>query len=189
MDEILTILQQNNVPSTFLDIMLVFGQKPGNGAAGSAQSAFQHKPGPEFGSYLSTELAKQTESHVPRVVVQYNLTYVELAEGRRADDIRYWTTRQIGVYQHYVANDDTGFCLLLQCQKRSKAQKTIDRLQLECGKGSGKGLKLLFDVHTAILSAYFRNWQAYLTILNNCFEDIVSIDSDPRKHSAPRIKH
>ena len=45
------ILQQYSVPSTFLEILLAFGDKPSNGAAGSAKSAILRQRGSEFSSY------------------------------------------------------------------------------------------------------------------------------------------
>ena len=43
------ILQQNNVPVTFLDIILAFGQKPGNGDAGMARSTVRRRSESDFG--------------------------------------------------------------------------------------------------------------------------------------------
>lgn len=119
--------------------------------------------------------------------IQYNLPYIELADGGREEDIRNWTTRQIGVYQHYVANDDAGFCLLLQCQKNSRAQNSIERLKCASDGESGKCSRLLFDIHIAILSTYFQNWQIYLTILNDSFENTVSIMFNQKVHFIQRI--
>ena len=34
----------------------------------------------------------------------------------------------------------------------------------------------MLDIHLIVLTTYFRNWQLYLTVLNNEFEDIVSTD-------------
>ncbi|KAL9027203.1 MAG: hypothetical protein Q9196_004242 [Gyalolechia fulgens] len=116
--------------------------------------------------------AEKAQSHVSVADIQYNLSYVELAEGGKEDDVCAWTTRQIGVYQHYVSKENTGFCLLLQCQKRSKAQNTIDGLKYERDGGSAHCFKILLDVHIVVLSAYFPNWQTYLRVLNDCFENM-----------------
>lgn len=43
------IIQQYSVPVTFLDIILAFGQKPGNGIAGIAQAAFRQRSESDFG--------------------------------------------------------------------------------------------------------------------------------------------
>ena len=110
--------------------------------------------------------------------MQYLLTYVELAEGARESDVRYWTTRQVGLYQHYSRDDDCGFCILLQPQKRSAVQGGVDHLKTDEEKKSKDCIKLLLDVHLIVLSSYFQNWQSYLTALNSNFEEIVSSDPD-----------
>ena len=51
------ILQQHCVPSTFLDIMLAFGDKPNNGAVGSAQSAIHRAGASGLGMYSSNRNA------------------------------------------------------------------------------------------------------------------------------------
>ena len=49
-EEILVkILQRYSIPVTFLDIILAFGQKPGNGVAGMAQAAFSQSSKMDFG--------------------------------------------------------------------------------------------------------------------------------------------
>ena len=50
------ILQKYSIPVTFVDIILAFGQKPGNGVAGMAQSAFRQRSDSKFGSLASVEV-------------------------------------------------------------------------------------------------------------------------------------
>ena len=102
------------------------------------------------------------------------MTYVELAEGAKEGNIRYWTTRQVGLYQRYSGENDYGFCVLLQPQKQSAVQSSIDYLKTHPEEQPTSCRESLLNVHLTILSSYFHNWQSYLTALNNDFEDIVS---------------
>ena len=56
------ILQKYSIPSRFLDIILAFGQKPGNGVAGMAQSEFQQRSELTFGQYSSVETGGKRRS-------------------------------------------------------------------------------------------------------------------------------
>ena len=106
--------------------------------------------------------------------IQYLLTYVEVAKGAKRNDLRYWTTRQVGVYQKYSRSDDCGFCILLHPQQQSVAQRRVDGLGVHRESQPGNCFGVLYDVHLIVISSYLRNWQTYLTVLNNTFEDIVS---------------
>ena len=108
-----------------------------------------------------------------RIEIQYLLTYVELAEGGKENDIRYWTTRQIGLYQKYTRHNDGGLCVLLQPQKQSAVQNKLDHLKADYESQPRNSILSLLNTHLIVLSTYFHNWQLYLTVLNNDFEDIV----------------
>ena len=48
-ENMVRILQKYSIPANFVDIILAFGQKPGNGVAGMAQSAFRQRSESNFG--------------------------------------------------------------------------------------------------------------------------------------------
>ncbi|KAL8794257.1 MAG: hypothetical protein Q9195_003211 [Heterodermia aff. obscurata] len=107
--------------------------------------------------------------------LQYLLTYIELAEGAKENDLRYWTTRQTGLYQKYTRHNDSGLSVLLQPMKQSAVQNSFNRLKAEHENQPRSCFLSLLDIHLIVLSTYFRNWQRYLTVLNDEFEDIAAI--------------
>lgn len=53
-------------------------------------------------------------------------------------------------------------------------QKSFNRLKFDNENQPRTCILSVLDIHLLVLSTYFHNWQLYLTVLNNEFEDIVS---------------
>ena len=169
------ILRDKNVPVSFLDVVLAFGDFPENGDAGLARVDPQPSSGSQFGQPAHKPARKRgIISLIAQADIHYLLTYVELANGARWDDLRHWTTMQLGVYQQYSRTDDRGFCILLHPEPESVVQKRISGLGVHPDNQPRTAFELLYDVHRLVIWSHLRNWQAYLVVLNSAFEKMVS---------------